>query len=183
MSTNTTSTRTPKHAPNPVWAAIFVGLSTIIMTLDSTIVNVALPSIADYFNSPLSSAQWVINAYTLAFASLLLGVGAISDFWGRRPLFLAGHIVFMLSSLACAFASSTSGLVIFRGLQGFGAAMVFGTCIPLIADAYAKEDSARRNRAIGLSMTVSVAAMAFGPLVGGIILQTADDFLGRGVWP
>jgi len=166
-----------------VWAAIFVGLSTIIMTLDSTIVNVALPSIADYFNSPLSSAQWVINAYTLAFASLLLGVGAISDFWGRRPLFLAGHIVFMLSSLACAFASSTSGLVIFRGLQGFGAAMVFGTCIPLIADAYAKEDSARRNRAIGLSMTVSVAAMAFGPLVGGIILQTADDFLGRGVWP
>ena len=76
MSTNTTSTRTPKHAPNPVWAAIFVGLSTIIMTLDSTIVNVALPSIADYFNSPLSSAQWVINAYTLAFASLLLGVGA-----------------------------------------------------------------------------------------------------------
>lgn len=147
MSTNTTSTRTPKHAPNPVWAAIFVGLSTIIMTLDSTIVNVALPSIADYFNSPLSSAQWVINAYTLAFASLLLGVGAISDFWGRRPLFLAGHIVFMLSSLACAFASSTSGLVIFRGLQGFG------------------------------------AAMAFGPLVGGIILQTADDFLGRGVWP
>lgn len=183
MSTNTTSTRTPKHAPNPVWAAIFVGLSTIIMTLDSTIVNVALPSIADYFNSSLSSAQWVINAYTLAFASLLLGVGAISDFWGRRPLFLAGHIVFMLSSLACAFASSTSGLVIFRGLQGFGAAMVFGTCIPLIADAYAKEDSARRNRAIGLSMTVSVAAMAFGPLVGGIILQTADDFLGRGVWP
>ena len=178
-----TTTNTPKSTPKPVWAAVFVGLSTIIMTLDNTIVNVALSSIANYFNAPLSSAQWVINAYTLAFASLLLGVGAISDFWGRRPLFLIGHAFFMLSSLACAFAPTADSLVVFRGIQGFGAAMVFGTCIPLIADAYAKEDSARRNRAIGLSMTVSVAAMAFGPLVGGIILQTAGDFLGRGAWP
>jgi len=65
------TTNTPKSTPKPVWAAVFVGLSTIIMTLDNTIVNVALSSIANYFNAPLSSAQWVINAYTLAFASLV----------------------------------------------------------------------------------------------------------------
>ncbi|WQD13093.1 MAG: MFS transporter [Lawsonella clevelandensis] len=129
----------PKEYPKPVWAAVFVGLSTIIMTLDNTIVNVALSSIANYFNAPLSSAQWVINAYTLAFASLLLGVGAISDFWADGRSSSLATPSFMLSSLACAFAPTADSLVVFRGTQGFGAAMVFGTCIPLIADAYAKK--------------------------------------------
>lgn len=181
VATPGTSESLEVHSPK--WTTAFIGLSTIIMTLDTTIVNVALSAIAKDFHAPLTSVQWVINAYTLMFASLLIGVGAISDYFGRKHLFLLGHMLFLLASFSCMIAVNPAMLIAARAFQGAGAALVFGTCIPLIADTYAGYPVAKRNQAIGISMTISVAAVAFGPLVGGIILQKAGDFAGHGSWP
>lgn len=103
-----------------------VGLSAAVMTLDTTVVNIALPEIRESLGSSLSALQWIVNGYALAFAALLLSAGSLSDRWGRRPMFLAGMAVFTVASLACTVAWSTETLVIARIVQGIGASLVMG---------------------------------------------------------
>ncbi|MEU0939626.1 MFS transporter [Embleya sp. NPDC005971] len=158
----------PGSAPGGRWPTVLVSGAGILMTLDVTIVNVALPDIADDLGARLGGLQWVVSAYTLAFAALLLAAGSVSDRIGRRRVFGAGVALFTLASAACAIAPNVGLLVTFRGVQGVGAAMVMATSLALLASAYA---GAARQTAIGVYSGLSGAAAALGPLVGGALVD------------
>lgn len=149
-------------------------VSTVMMTLDITIVLVALPSIREDLGLTLSGSQWVINAYSLTFASLMLAAASLSDIIGRRTIFLIGHVIFLGASVGCILTGSEAGLIAFRAVQGAGGALVFGTCTPLLADAFEEKDAARRTKAVAAMMGIGGAASAFGPLIGGALVETGQ---------
>ncbi|WP_246846894.1 MFS transporter [Corynebacterium sp. sy039] len=153
------------------WSTTVATISSVMMTLDITIVLVALPAIAQDLQLSLSGGQWVINAYSLAFASLLLSAGSISDIIGRRTIFLVGHLLFLAASIACILSSSEAMLIAARAVQGAGGALVFGTSIPLLSDSFRAHESRERTRAIAILMGASAAASALGPLVGGFLVE------------
>ncbi|WP_224400210.1 MFS transporter [Corynebacterium poyangense] len=153
------------------WSTAVSTVSAIMMTLDITVVLVALPSIAEDLGLSLSGGQWIINAYSLAFASLLLSVGSLSDIIGRRTLFLIGHTIFLLASIGCLLSDTESMLVGMRAVQGAGGAIVFGTCVPLLGDAFGPHERAQRTKSIGILMGLSGAASALGPLIGGALVE------------
>ncbi len=141
------------------------------MTLDVTVVNVALPEIQSDLDASLDSLQWTVNAYVLAFAALLLTVGSLSDRYSRRTLFLAGLTVFTVASALCITARSETTLIASRAIQGVGGALVFGTCLALVADAHTGVAEEIRRKAVGTAMAAGAAAAALGPLIGGGLVQ------------
>jgi len=147
---------------------ITVSLGTFMLLIDVTIVNVALPDMATDLHSSFSSLQWVIDIYALALAALLLGIGAFSDRVGRRPVYIAGLVVFALSSLSCGLAPSTTVLIVSRGVQGIGAAAMFSTTIALLSTSYQGRD---RGTAFGVWGAINGAAAAAGPILGGLLTE------------
>lgn len=155
--------------PKAGWTLALVCLSAVLMTLDITIVNVALPQIATDLSASLDGLQWVINGYTLAFAALLLTAGSISDRIGRRSIFIAGVALFTVASAACGLAWNSAALAAFRAAQGAGGAMVMATTMALIAGAY--PPGRARQSAIGAFSAVGGAAAGLGPLLGGVVVD------------
>lgn len=147
------------------------GLSVVMVMLDLTIVNVALDAISTEFDAPLSALQWIVNGYSLATAALLLSAGSLADLLGRRGVFLIGMMVFTAASLSCALAPSVIWLVVARVIQGFGGALVMGTTIGLIAGVYDGDDPRRRQAAIGVYTGMAATASAFGPFIGGALVD------------
>lgn len=145
-----------------------VSLGAFMLLLDVTIVNVALPSIAASLDAGFSSLQWVIDAYALALAALLLSAGAAADRVGRRRTYLVGLTVFALASLACGAANDSAQLIAARAAQGIGAAAMFTAGTALLHTSYTGRD---RGIAFGVWGAVSGAAAAAGPLVGGLLTQ------------
>ncbi|KPC62728.1 hypothetical protein ADL29_18365 [Streptomyces chattanoogensis] len=141
------------------------------MTLDITVVNVALPQIGAGLNATLDNLQWIVNAYTLTFAALLLTAGSVSDRIGRRRIFLAGVGLFTVASAGCALAPNAATLIAARAVQGAGGAMVLGTSLALIAGAYEGAPDRRRKTAIALFTAGGAVSAATGPLVGGVIVE------------
>lgn len=139
--------------------------------LDVTAVIVALPDMARDLRGDLADIQFVVDAYALALAALLLNMGALADRVGRRRIFLAGLVLFGLASALCAVASSTAWLVGARAIQGAGGAMLFATGLALLGAIYEGHD---RAKALGAFGAVFGAAVAVGPLVGGLVLELAD---------
>jgi EmrB/QacA subfamily drug resistance transporter len=156
----------PADAERRRWTLIAVCLTTFMLLLDITVVIVALPRIQTDLNASLTGLQWVVDAYTLALAALILTAGALSDRYGRRLLFSFGVVVFTLGSLACGFAWDVAALDIARGIQGIGGAALFATALALIGHEY-------RGReffgAIAVWGATIGAAVASGPLVGGLL--------------
>ncbi|OQP75346.1 MFS transporter [Xanthomonas phaseoli pv. syngonii LMG 9055] len=146
-----------------------ISISYVIVLLDTSIVNVTLDRLATVFDTQISGLQWVLNAYTLMFASLLLTGGKLGDRFGARKIYLAGLMVFMSASVACATATALPMLVIARAMQGVGAAMLVPCSLKLIHQAH--PDLPARARAIGLWAGLGALAMAAGPLIGGILIQ------------
>jgi len=144
-------------------------ISYVVVILDTSIVNVALETIADAFTTGVAGLQWVVNAYTLAFASLLLTGGALGDRLGARRIYLVGLAVFTLASALCGAATSLPVLTAARILQGVGAAMLVPCSLSLINHAY--PDPVQRASVIGLWAGFGVAAMAAGPLAGGVLIR------------
>ncbi|WP_217550670.1 MFS transporter [Pantoea sp. GbtcB22] len=159
---------------NRKWTTLVAALSAAIMTLDITVVNIALPKIGEDFLTNLAHLQWVINGYTLSFAALLLLAGAMSDRFGRRHIFLYGNGLFLLASLVCALAPSINILIIARIVQGTGGAMVLGTALALIASACEGEPPQVRASAVGLFAAGGAISAASGPLVGGVLIEWAS---------
>ncbi|MGI8558434.1 MAG: MFS transporter [Solirubrobacteraceae bacterium] len=137
-----------------------------MLLLDITVVNVALPDIQRSLHSSFSDLQWVVNAYALTLAALLLTAGAIADLIGRRRVFAIGLAVFTASSLLCGLSSSALMLNLARALQGVGGAIMFATSLALIAQAFHGRD---RGTAFGIFGAVTGGAVAIGPLVGGAL--------------
>jgi EmrB/QacA subfamily drug resistance transporter len=144
-----------------------VCLATAVLMLDIAVVNTALPHIAEDLDAGLGGLQWVVDAYTLALASVVLTAGSIADRIGRRRVFSVGMVLFTVASIACAMAGSIEVLDVARGIQGIGGALLFATSLSLLAEAFPRpEERVKALAAYGASIG---AAFAFGPLVGGAL--------------
>jgi EmrB/QacA subfamily drug resistance transporter len=148
------------------WTLIAVSIAIFMLLLDITVVNVALPDIQRSLHSSFQDLQWVVDAYSLTLAAFLLTAGSVADQLGRRRVFLTGLIVFTGSSALCGLSSSALMLNLARGVQGTGGAMMFATSLALIAQAFHGRD---RGTAFGVFGAVTGAAVAIGPLIGGVI--------------
>jgi EmrB/QacA subfamily drug resistance transporter len=148
------------------WTLVAVCTTTFMLLLDITIVNVALPSIQRDLHADLTGLEWVVDAYALTLAALILTAGALADRYGRRLLFIVGVVVFTASSLVCGLAWNIAALDIARAVQGIGGAALFATALALIGHEY-------RGRELGGAIAIWGAtigvAVASGPLVGGIL--------------
>ena len=158
-------------APDRRWTLIAVSTTTFMLLLDITVVNVALPNIQRDLNASLTGLQWVVDAYALTLAALILTAGALADRYGRRLLFGVGVVVFTLSSLLCGLAWNIAVLDVARAVQGVGGAALFATALALIGAEYGGPDIGGAIAVWGATIGVAVAS---GPLVGGILTDALD---------
>lgn len=161
----------PSATNRPRMALALICVAMFMLMLDMTIVAVALPDIQTDLHANLGDLQWVVDAYTLPLAALLLTAATLGDRFGRRRLFSAGMAVFTLGSLACALAANPLMLNGMRALQGVGAAMLFGTTMPILGHAFPEPKA--RAKAIGAFGATLAGATAVGPLLGGLIVDNA----------
>jgi EmrB/QacA subfamily drug resistance transporter len=152
------------------WTLVAVAFGLFMIMLDNTVVNVALQSIRDDLHLSLSELEWVVNAYFLTFAVLLLPGGKLGDRYGRRKLFVIGLVIFTASSLACGLATSASPLIAFRAVQGVGAAMMNPATLSIITATFPPK---QRGTAMGIWVGVSAVALALGPVTGGLLAEYA----------
>src|SRR5262249_21710759 len=144
-------------------------LAAFAINLDTTLVNVALPSLVRELHATTTQLQWVVDAYNLVFAALLLTFGSLSDRLGRKGMLIGGLAVFGTASVVGAFASTPAELIAARAVMGLGAAMTFPATLSLITNVFTAR--AERARAIGLWGATAGAAIALGPIVGGWLLE------------
>ena len=158
-----------RHDPPNKWTVfVLVAFGVFMSTLDSSIVNIALPAIMTDYQVPLTVIEWVPMIYLLTVSSLLLTCGRLSDIRGRRLVYCSGFVVFSTGSLLCAIAASAHLLIIYRTLQGVGAAMLMACSPALVVDAF---PAAERGRSMGLVGMVVATGLTTGPALGGFILE------------
>lgn len=149
-----------------VFALVAIGV--YLTTLDSSIVNVALPQMMSGLNTSLTTIQWVITVYLLTVSALLLVAGKLSDIYGRRWIYSLGFIIFTLGSLGCGLAGQVQVLIIARAVQGVGAAMIMACSPALIVDIFLPHE---RGKALGLIGTVIACGLTSGPALAGVMLK------------
>ncbi|MGH4006172.1 MAG: MFS transporter, partial [Pseudonocardiaceae bacterium] len=132
--------------------------------LDATVVNIALPSIGRDLGADFRTLQWIVNAYTLTLAALILLAGALGDHFGRRRIFLVGVVWFAIASLLCGLAPTAEVLVVARALQGIGGALLTPGSLAIISSTFVAE---HRARAVGAWSGLGGVAAAVGPFAGG----------------
>ncbi|WP_390897490.1 MFS transporter [Streptomyces justiciae] len=161
--------------PAPALALTAALLGFALITLDASVVNVALPAVGSSLGGGMTGLQWVVDAYTLAFAALMLSTGAFADRVGASRAYTLGITVFTLASAACGLAPNLAALIGARVVQGVAAAVVLPASLALVRQAYA--DPARRARAVAVWAAGGSVAVALGPVAGGA-LTTAWDWRG-----
>jgi EmrB/QacA subfamily drug resistance transporter len=154
------------------WRAFALLAVAVFMTaVDMLIVNVALPTIGTRLHFPQSDLQWVVTAYALTFGGFLLLGGRAADLLGRRRMFMAGLAVFTAASLACALATGDTFLIIMRGVQGLGSAMVLPAALSIVMNMF--EEGTERNKALGIWGAIGASGATVGVLVGGALTRYA----------
>jgi MFS transporter, DHA2 family, methylenomycin A resistance protein len=160
----------PRRAAHPVaWIITASSFAFAVIQLDVTIVNVALPKISADFRATVADLQWVVDAYTLGFAALLLSAGVAADRLGSKRVFITGFVGFAAASLACGLAPGPGFLNATRAIQGIGAALLVPSSLAILNDACA-HDFRLRARAVGIWTAAGGVAIAAGPVVGGLLL-------------
>jgi MFS family permease len=149
-------------------ALAVIATAQLMVVLDGTIVNVALPHIQNALGFSGTNLEWVVNAYTLVFGGLLLLGGRSGDLLGRRRIFITGLLVFAGASLLGGFATDQAWLLAARAIQGAGAAMAAPTALSLIAVTF--PEGPPRNRALGVYASMTVAGVAVGLIAGGLLV-------------
>ncbi|KWA26601.1 disulfide bond formation protein DsbA [Burkholderia territorii] len=158
------------HGEKRWYALIVLCLGVLMIVLDSTIVNVALPSISTDLHFTETALVWVVNAYLLTFGGCLLLGGRLGDLYGQRRMFLAGLVVFTFASLACGLAQSQTMLIAARAVQGFGGAVVSAVSLSLIMNLFT--EPGERARAMGVYGFVCAGGGSIGVLLGGLLTST-----------
>src|SRR5579862_1449592 len=148
------------------WTLVVVCAATFMLLVDITIVIVALPTIQSELHASFGDVQWVIDAYALTLASVLLTAGSLADRYGRRLLFTVGLVVFTLGSLLCGIAQSPLMLIVSRSAQGIGGAILFSTSLALLAQSFHGKE---RGVAFGAWGAITGIAVGLGPVLGGLI--------------
>lgn len=156
---------------NPWAILITLSLGFFMTLLDLTIVNIAIPDMGQDLNASLDEILWVVNAYTLALAVLLITAGRLGDLRGKRALFLGGVALFTLASLACGLAQDPAQLIAFRAVQGLGAALLMPQTLSIIAEVFPPD---RRGAAMGVWGAVAGISGALGPIIGGALITHLD---------
>jgi EmrB/QacA subfamily drug resistance transporter len=151
-----------------IWTFVITSVALFMVTLDNLVVTTAIPVLREDLNASLESLEWTVNAYTLTFAVLLLTGAALGDRFGRRRIFSIGLGVFTVGSVAAALAPSVEALNIARAVQGLGGAIVMPLTLTILSAAVPKE---KRGLALGAWGGISGLAVAFGPVVGGAVVQ------------
>ena len=151
------------------WTLLAVSVATIMLLLDITVVNTALPEIQRDLDASFTDLQWVIDAYALTLAAVVLTAGSLADRLGRRRVFAAGLVVFTLASLLCGLAPDPTSLNLARGVQGIGGAIMFAVSLALIAQEFPA--GRERGTAMGIYGASIGVAVAIGPLVGGALTE------------
>ena len=154
------------------WTLVVVCAATAMLMLDIAVVNTALSRIAEDLDTGLTGLQWVVDAYTLALASVVLTAGALADRLGRKRMFIGGLGLFTVASLACALAQDIVMLNTSRAIQGIGAAVMFAVSLALLANAF--PDTKERAGALAAYGATIGGAFAIGPLVGGALTSGLD---------
>src|SRR5262245_20409232 len=164
-------TATAPAAGNPRrwWTLVALCPAIVLITVDTTIVNVALPTLGRTIATSTGELQWIVDAYTVVFAGLLLTCGSIGDRYGRRRALTAGLVVFAAGCLGSALVGTAGGLVAMRALTGVGAALIFPATLSIITNVF--PDPGERQRAIAVWASTAGIGVALGPLAGGLLLE------------
>lgn len=149
-----------------VLAFISLAIACFLTVLDGTIVNVSLPSMANYFNTNITGISWVSTAYLIPFSALLINFSKIADIYGRKKLFLIGLFIFGVSSVCCGLSTSLPMIISFRIIQGIGAAILTPLAIPLGIEIFGKDAMGKLAIIIGMIISISAAS---GPVLGGVL--------------
>jgi EmrB/QacA subfamily drug resistance transporter len=147
---------------------VAVGAGIFLSTIDGSIVNVALPTLARYFEIDFAVVQWVVLAYLLAISTLLLSIGRLADMVGKKLIYTAGFVIFTLASVLCGLAPTISWLIGFRVLQAVGAAMLLALGMAIITESF---PAAERGRALGISGSIISIGIVVGPTLGGLLID------------
>jgi MFS family permease len=156
-------------SPSPYLVLATLSLAVFAISADTTIVNVALPSLVRSLNASTRDLQWIVDAYNLTFAAFVLAAGSLSDRYGRRGALLLGLAVFGSASTLAAFAPSTGSLITARAVMGLGAAVIFPATLSILTNVFV--DRTARSRAIGVWGAATGLGVAFGPITGGWLLE------------
>ena len=154
------------RSPSPRWVLASLALSMLMPSLDTSIANVGLPTLARAFSASFQQAQWIVLAYLLAITTLIVGAGRLGDLFGRRRLLQAGILVFTGASLLCGAAPRLWLLLAARAIQGLGAAMMIASTLALVRRG--RPQGSQTGRAMGLLGTMSAIGTLLGPSMGGM---------------
>lgn len=146
-----------------------VGMSILLSTIDGTIVNVALPTLVRDLSTNFPTVQWVVLAYLLTQATLILSVGRLGDMLGKKPLFVVGLVIFTAGSVLCGLAFNVYWLIAFRMVQAIGAALMLALGMAIITEAFPPQE---RGRALGISGSIISVGIVIGPALGGLIIDS-----------
>src|SRR5712692_9214004 len=154
--------------PRRWWALAVLCLSLILITLDNTVLNVALPTLVRDLHASTSQLQWIVDSYQLVFAGLLFSAGSMADRYGRKGTLALGLAVFGMGTLAAAFADSAGMLIVTRAFMGIGGALITPSTLSILGDVF--PDPAERSRAIAIWAAMAAVGIALGPVLGGLLL-------------
>ena len=150
------------------WTLAVLGLSLLIIGIDNTILNVAIPTLQREFDASASELQWMVDAYILVFAGLLLTMGALSDRFGRKLALQSGLVIFGAASIAAVFAETSGQLIAARAAMGVGAALIMPATLSIITHVFPREE---RGKAIGIWAAIAGLGIGLGPMLGGILIE------------
>ena len=159
----------PDAYENEWYVMAAVGTGIFLSTLDGSIVNVALPTLARYFDAEFALVQWVVLAYLLTISTLMLSIGRLADMIGKKPLYNAGFVIFTIGSALAGMSPAIIWLILFRILQAVGAAMVLALGMGIITEAFPAQE---RGRALGISGAITSVGIVVGPSLGGLLIDT-----------
>lgn len=158
------------------WVLIAIGVGTFMSALDGSVVNISLPLITRTFNSSIAAAEWVVTVYLLVLSGLLLSFGRLGDLQGHKRVYVAGFAIFVISSALCGLASSIYALIIYRGIQALGGAMLMANSPAILTKSF---PARQRGQALGLQATMTYLGLTVGPSLGGWL---ADHYSWRSVF-